>query len=848
MDNLIQSNYKDTEIFYRSLFDQNPDIALYLDRENNIVKVNQNIFSVFGYSVEVASATQLINYLPKVDRALYKKNFSEALIGQPRSMETFFLHRNGQSVPIYMVLVPSIVEGKVKGIFSIIKDKTEIVEIENNLVQSELKFRGIVEEALMGVFIIKDNRLLFGNPYCHRLLGTKYPEKNFNILDYVHPEDRDNIFSTFDSLKDGEEGVTLYSRIIREDGSVVRVEAHSKLLYIDGEPTILGTLVDITEREEAWERINFLAYYDQLTELPNRKAFEEALEKELVIAKTLKQKLAIMYLDLDRFKYTNDTLGHQVGDKLLRSISKRLSIVLGESHQLFRISGDEFGIISPDCKDINKVIDVAKQIISAMEEHFEIDQYRLTMTTSIGISLFPTDGEDSVALMKNADAALHIAKREGKNTFKVYSSTMDIDTFRAFRLGSDIRLALEENQFEYYFQPKVSTENYKIIGAEALLRWNHPEWGLLSPNEFLPIIEENGLIAEVGMKMNREVAKQIKAWQEKGYPAIPIAVNLSAKRFLDKNLVANFQQILDEMQIEPESFEIEITETSMLENEKTVLTTLDGFNKTGITISLDDFGTGYSSLSYLTKFKKYISTLKIDRSFIMHLDVQEENESVLIVKTLIQLAETLKMTVVAEGVETLEQYRMLKEMGCNFVQGYLFSKPVPALEFEELLKKGTFDISIAPNMAENILEERRRFFRIPLHFPLSGSMTLTRINGRTVDVGKTPILIEDIGIGGLRFLSHLKLTVNLNIILEFETYLFGEAIKLLGSIVWMKEIKPDIYQYGVEYVIDESERAEITPILNKLAIKLRKAPLVPDCSFVTKDRFSYIKSLRSKNY
>ncbi|WP_075618611.1 EAL domain-containing protein [Paenisporosarcina indica] len=835
----------DKDTLYRSLFEHNPDITLYLDRESMIAKANQNLSKVIGYSVDEVSATPFIKYLLKHEQDNYQNNFLKVLNGEPTSMDSFFIHNNGNSIPIHIILIPAIVEGKVTGVFGIIKDKSEARKIENSLLESELKFRAIVEEALVGVYILKDNHLLYGNPYYHKLLGTKYCDTNFNINNFVHPEDINELQSTFDSLKAGEEGITYYCRVIRQDGSEIRVESHSKLIYIDREPIILGTIIDITEREKSWEQINFLAYYDQLTELPNRKSFEETMKKELVIAKTLNQKLAIMYLDLDRFKYTNDTLGHHVGDELLIAISKRLQIVLGDEHQLFRISGDEYAIISPNCKTINMIIDIANQIISSMENQFIIDTYSLFMTTSIGISLFPTDGEDTISLMKNADAALHNAKREGKNTFKVYSSTMDIRTFRAFKLGSDIRLALESDQLEYYFQPKVSTENNEIVGAEALIRWNHPEWGILSPNEFLPIIEEHGLIAEVGIKMNWKVAKQIKAWQDMGLPQIPISVNLSAKRFLDKNLVSNFQQILRDTKLDSEFIEIEITETSMLENEKIVLTTLNDLIKTGISISLDDFGTGYSSLSYLTRFNKYINTLKIDRSFITHLNPDEENESNLITQTMITLAESLKMSVVAEGVETFEQYNILKQMGCKIVQGYLFSKPLPAPEFEELLKIGTIDLPDAHKLENQTFEENRKFFRVPLHFPLSGSMTLTRINGRTVDLGKTVVLIDDIGLVGLRFLTDLKLTVNPNIILEFETYLFGETIKLQGTIVWMNEIRQDIYQYGLEYAIDESKRAEVTPILNKLAIKLRKATLVPDCSFVTEDRYTFIKKLRN---
>ncbi|RHW36727.1 EAL domain-containing protein [Lysinibacillus yapensis] len=838
---MTKHNVEDT--FYRSLFEHNPDIVLYLDREGVIAKAHQNLSRIMGYSVEDVSVVPLINYLPMHEQDRYRKNFLDVLNGDPKSMETLFIHSDGKHIPINMVLIPAIVEGQVTGVFVIIKDQSELQSIESSLLESELKFKGIVEEALVGVYILKDTHLLYANPHYFQLLG-KSSASYLNILDYVHPEDRNEVLSAFASLKEGEKGLTHYARVIREDGNEIKVEAHSKLLLIDKEPIIMGTIIDITEREENWKKINFLAYYDQLTELPNRKSFEESLEKEVVIAKTLDQRLAIMYLDLDRFKSINDTFGHRVGDELLIAISKRLQEVLGDGHRLFRISGDEFAIISPDCKTINKVIEMANQLISSMKEQFLVGSLRLFMTTSIGISLFPADGEDTISLMKNADAALHIAKSEGKNNFRVYSSTMDIRTFRTFKLGADIRSALENNQLEYYFQPKVSTEDYKIIGAEALIRWNHPEWGVLSPNEFISIIEEQGLTAEVGKKMNWKVAKQIKVWHEMGLPKIPISVNLSAKRFLDQNLVPNFQEILADTGLDPQFLEIEITETSMLENEEIVLETLTNLIKTGITISLDDFGTGYSSLSYLTKFKNYIDTLKLDRSFITHLSSDEENESNFITQTIIKVAERMKMSFVAEGVETYEQFYLLKEMGCKIVQGYLFSKPLPASEFEEVLKKGTINIPHDHELEQQMVEERRKDFRVPLDYPLSSSMTLSRINGRKVEVGKTVVLIESLGIGGLRFLTDLRLTVNPNIIYSFEIVLFGETIKLLGSIIWMEEIKPDIYQYGLEYAIDENERAEITPILDKLASELRKDPVLPDCSFVTEDRYTFIEKLR----
>ena len=830
--------------FFHTLFDCISEVTLYLDITGKIEKADPNLTKMIGYSVEELVATPLHEYLVESEQNIYGQMIQEVIQGKPINMDSIFLHTNGENIPVHMILVPVRVEGSVTGVLGVIKERAEVPAMESNSILSIDKFKSIAEDAIVGVYIIKDEHLIYGNPYYHQLLGTKYPEVNFNVFNFIHPDDLQQTYTAINSLVDGEVGITHHARLVRPDGTRTRVEAHSKLIYLDKEPLILGTVIDITEREKARERINYLSYFDDLTELPNRKSFEETLERDIIIAKTLNQKLSIMYLDLDRFKYTNDALGHYVGNKLLKAISKRFQIVLGDKYQLFRINGDEFAVIAADCVKINSVVELANQLISAMEDPFVVDSFQLFMTTSIGISLFPTDGEDSISLMKKADAALYHAKQEGKNTYRVYSSTMDIQSFRAFKLVSDFRSAYEEDQLEYYFQPKVNLDTYKIVGVEALFRWNHPDWGALSPKEFLPFIEDQTLLSHVSKKINWKIAEQVSSWNERGLLHIPVSTNLSVKRFFESNLVKNFQEVLMETKLEPEFVEIEITEASMLENEKLMLKTLSDLTKTGVSISLDDFGTGYSSLSYLTKFKKYISTLKIDSSFIANLQADVQHESNLITQAMIKLAEVLQMNIVANGVETYEQLELLKDMGCKVAQGKLFSEPLPAAEFEKLLLDGTIHLPLASQLKAVRVEESRNFFRIPLHFPLSGSMTLTRINGRKVDVGQTTVLIEDIGLGGLRFLSDLKLTVNPNIILEFETILFAEPLKLLGSIVWALEIKPDIYQYGIEFSIVEGERTILTPLLNKLAINLRKAPLVPDCSFITEDRYTFIKNLR----
>ncbi|REE93165.1 polar amino acid transport system substrate-binding protein [Paenibacillus taihuensis] len=441
----------------------------------------------------------------------------------------------------------------------------------------------------------------------------------------------------------------------------------------------------------------FLAYHDSLTELPNRRMFERFLTQTLEKSKSSGQSFALVYLDMDRFKSINDSLGHAVGDQLLISIAKRLQEQIRETDLVARMGGDEFTVILPSIRDLNCATEVAKRIIEKFQEPFIIEQYELFITTSAGISIHPNDGEDSSTLMKNADSALYRAKELGKNNYQIYTASMNIQTYKLFN-----------------------------------------EWGLVPPDEFLPISEETGLIIPLGQWVKQTVCQQNKKWQQSGLRPIPILINVSAKEFLSRVIIHDIQQALSDSELDPQYLEIEITEGSLLENADSVMTILHILSKLGIKISLDDFGTGYSSLSYLKRFKRTINILKIDKSFIQ--DLHRDNDDNVIIQTIIQLAQHMNMSVVAEGVETAEQLHILKRLKCDLVQGYLFSKPIPAAQFASLLEKGT----LVPLMNENEQEQypyenKRSYFRVDLHFPLLASMTVIEINEKNIELGKTDI-------------------------------------------------------------------------------------------------------------
>lgn len=424
--------------------------------------------------------------------------------------------------------------------------------------------------------------------------------------------------------------------------------------------------------EEKNKLIEYMAYHDGLTNLPNRRMFNDQLVEKISQAKRENETLGVMYLDLDRFKYINDSLGHLMGDKLLQHVAKKLSEIIREEDFIARIGGDEFIILLPK-SGTEECLEVAETIIQQFKTPFLIDNYEFHMTTCIGLSIFPYDGEDSDTIIKNADAALYRAKERGKNNYSVYHSGMNIKSYRTYLLQNDLRKAVENNQLSLVYQPKIHILTGKVISVEALIRWNHPKWGVISPAEFIPLAEESDLIFEIDRWVLMNACKQINLWKEKHQIALRISINFSAQHFIQRNLIEEIKQILIDFEVNPQLIEIEITETSLLENEESVKQTLQQLKELNIQISLDDYGTGYSSLHYLSKF--LFDTVKIDKSYIQDIANKEKNSRA-IVESIITLAKKLNLNVVAEGVETVEQLNALVELQCEEVQGFIYSRPL----------------------------------------------------------------------------------------------------------------------------------------------------------------------------
>jgi diguanylate cyclase (GGDEF)-like protein/PAS domain S-box-containing protein len=487
-------------------------------------------------------------------------------------------------------------------------------------------------------------------------------------------------------LRSIEAGMPMQNREIeftRSDGTVLVLSLGISTMRAAGDANAayVGVVRDITESKRAEQRIRYLAYYDNLTNLPNRQSFQEQLRAALARAAQNKRMVALLFLDLDHFKRINDTLGHAFGDRLLQAIAARLQgcvrktrIGAAESEAtVARLGGDEFIVALSDLQKQDDVTPVAQRILAAVSEPVRLDQHEIAITASLGISVYPRDGDDDEALLKNADAAMYQAKDAGRHSYVFYDRAVNDVTYNRLSLEIKLRRALERGGFSLHYQPQVMTQSRRSVGVEALLRWDDPELGSIPPERFIPIAEESGLILPIGEWVLKAACAQARLWQDAGFPFLRVAVNLSSRQFRDRDLAAVVRGALESAQLEPRYLELELTESMIMQDALHTRRTLDALKTMGVHLSIDDFGTGYSSLSYLRSFP--IDTLKIDRSFVH--DISAQADSGAIVAAIIAMARTLKLEVIGEGVETEEQRAFLQLHGCRLAQGFLFCPPLP---------------------------------------------------------------------------------------------------------------------------------------------------------------------------
>lgn len=532
-----------------------------------------------------------------------------------------------------------------------------------------------------------------------RILGLDRKEAEVDFRTFfscVHPEDRDSVEKQIREALKCSQGFSLEHKLLDGDGSMRYMRQQSEPIELDGprRDWISGTVQDITEPRRAEEKIRYLANYDSLTGLANRRLFTERLESAVEKAKAEDELLGLLFIDLDRFKRINDTLGHSAGDQLLRTVADRLRDRVRASDRVghrggeddspvSRLGGDEFTVMLPGISQPRDAGDVAQRILEILPEPILVNGHEVGTTGSIGISIFPMDGEDAETLLKNADTAMYHAKETARNNYHFFSKSMNAVLVRRLNIETGLRGALEREEFRVHYQPRMDLATGKITGMEALLRWDHPELGPLSPKEFIPVAEETGQIHELGEWVLQTACRQSRAWQDDGLSRLLLSVNVSSVQFRCRDLTDIIVAALRETRLDPHDLELEITESILVKDDESTALAFRDMRAMGLRVALDDFGTGYSSLSYLTRFP--LDTLKMDICFIR--DVATDPSALGVATAVISMAHTLNLRVVAEGVDCPEQAAVLREHGCDEVQGFLYSGALPPDEFVAFAKK-----------------------------------------------------------------------------------------------------------------------------------------------------------------
>lgn len=558
---------------------------------------------------------------------------------------------------------------------------------EQSLLATEEKLTGILNSIDNIVWSANDHELLYISPMAEQVFGIPLTEfyKNKDLwFEIIHPEDQPAVRESFVTLRE-HGAVTREYRIFRPNGEIRWLEDRTKALFDTSGRLIRydGVASDISDRKQYQGKIEYLATHDPLTGLANRNLLRDRLAQAIAFSRRSGQMLALLFVDLDRFKDINDSFGHDVGDKLLVEVSERLRRVVREGDTVARPGGDEFIILLTDFSDPESVNAVAVKLLNEFAVPYDLDEVQLHVNASIGVSMYPNDGDDIETLLRNTDTAMYRAKERGGNGFQLYTPEMSIRAIERMDMENALHRAMERSEFHLFYQPKVDLKTGSIIGAEALIRWNHPELGMVLPTRFIPLAEEIGLIGSIGRWVLHSACAQNKAWQEAGLPPISVAVNLSARQFRQEELLGLVGTILKETGLDPHYLELELTESIVMHSAEQFAIRLHELKNLGVQLAIDDFGTGYSSLSYLKRFS--LDRLKIDQSFVN--DIVTDADDAAITRSVISLGHSLNLRVVAEGVETREQLAFLRSNGCDEIQGNYYSKPLSADDFSTLLRE-----------------------------------------------------------------------------------------------------------------------------------------------------------------
>jgi diguanylate cyclase (GGDEF)-like protein/PAS domain S-box-containing protein len=672
---------RESETRYRLLIERMREGVAQVDNEQLIQFVNDRFCEMVGYSreeLEGKPATFLLAYPEDVELMEQKARLRRRGISD--QYEVRVRRKDGAVIWIEIGGAPvTDGDGNVVGSIGVHNDVTARRMAEEALRDSEARYRLMAEHSTdMIARTDLDGVLLYVSDASRRLLGLE-PSAMIgrSVYDFVYPEDHEEFRQLAQLINDT--GQTTFSyRIVRSDGALIWFETTSRAVR-DPESgecrEVISVSRDVTERKEVEEQVEYQAYHDSLTGLPNRRLFRDRLTIALAYARRMQRFLSVMFLDLDRFKYVNDTLGHSLGDEMLKAVATRLRAVLREEDSIARMGGDEFTVLLADLPRPDEAAKIAQKLLDTIAQTMVIEGHELFVTASLGIAFFPTDGDTAEALLKNADQAMYRAKDAGRNSYQMFAPAMNNRAHERLSMEHALRGALDRGEFILHYQPLMHVADNRVTGVEALIRWNRPGFGIVPPTTFIPIAEDTRLIVPIGEWVLREACRTAKLWQQGVYPNLRMSVNLSPRQFQSNDLPNLISNALTESGLDPSCLELEITESIAMQNTERTIATLRRLRDMGVRIAIDDFGAGYSSMSYLRHFP--IDSVKIDQQFVHGIESSQADRA--IVAAIIRIAHGLGLRIIAEGVETPAQLAFLREQDCEEVQGFLFGVPAAEL-------------------------------------------------------------------------------------------------------------------------------------------------------------------------
>ncbi len=686
-----ESAARNSEEKFSQVFSQSPDGIVILRQHNLVIcDVNDAFCAASGYTRQelIGKPASAFDAFAK-PQELSEVATALASEGRLSNRDIVLRAKSGRQIPALLSATLINLDGE-PCILCIAKDVAELREAQGRLLASEQRFRGAFENAPIGIVLLDTQGYIFeANRFATDLLD--YAEETLegvHISRLLPAEERSDLKAQLDALTRGREAICYNERrLVCASGLEIWTNCHMVLQRdSEGQPGYcIMQIADITEMKTNQQRMERMAFFDTLTELANRRLFNDRLSHAIAHSLRTQQRAALLYLDLDQFKRVNDTLGHEAGDELLREVAERLLRCVRKEDTVGRPGGDEFTILLYDVRSPADAGQVAEKILHALRQPVSISGHQLVVTTSIGIAVIPDDGMDPNILLKNADLAMYRAKEQGRNNFQFYSEDLNTNAVKRLRTEYELRRALERGEFELYYQPKIRLIDQGLVGVECLIRWRHPERGLISPDGFIEIAEETGDIVEIGNWVLAEACAAGRLMVEQQGGPLSIAVNISPRQFRDPNLVSTIRRCLRRANLDPACLELEITETMLMHDVEAASETVHRLHGLGIRLAIDDFGTGYSSLNYLKKFP--INIVKVDKSFVMDIPASADDKA--ITAAVIAMAHRLNMEVVAEGVETQEQLEFLLAHQCEYAQGYLFGRAVPLDQIRRLLRPKT---------------------------------------------------------------------------------------------------------------------------------------------------------------